>query len=315
LTIGKTDVEQSGKIKEGELLTPDLKAKYPIRNFIPRFVADDAYNTSFGEQWNRYRKTQLDKFTGMTLSRDRFYAGTGWEPDELKGERVLEVGCGAGRFTQILLDAGAEVYAVDYSSAVDACWSNNGSNPRLNLFQADIYELPFPPEFFDKVFCYGVLQHTPDVKKSFMHLVPFLKPGGKLAIDCYRKAKWPSRWTSKYLWRPITKRMPHDVLFRIIEWFVPRWLPLDNWLQKNLPSVICRYVAGIVPCWNYTGIFPLTPELIVEWAILDTFDALSAWYDQPQEISVVESWFKAADLFDINVRRGGNGILGNGRKC
>lgn len=59
---------------------------------------------------------------------------------------------------------------------------------------------------------------------------------------------------------------------------------------------------------------PLTPEQIEEWAVLDTFDALATWYDQPQTLERVRSWFQEAGLHDIDVRSGGNGILGKGRR-
>ncbi|MDR4473462.1 MAG: hypothetical protein MRJ92_12735 [Nitrospira sp.] len=66
--------------------------------FVPRFVPDSGYSENFGEQWNRFRRTQLDKFNGTRAPlQERFYSGTGWSPDELKGARVLEAGCGAGR--------------------------------------------------------------------------------------------------------------------------------------------------------------------------------------------------------------------------
>ena len=100
------------------------------RNGIPRFVADDGYAESFGEQWNRWRRVQLDSVTGKPLSRARLFEGTRW-PEDLAGETVLEVGCGAGRFTEVLLDAGAEVWAVDASSAVDAARANLGEHERL----------------------------------------------------------------------------------------------------------------------------------------------------------------------------------------
>jgi len=137
-------------------------------------------------------------------------------------------------------------------------------------------------------------------------------PLGKVAIDVYVKSRRPRRSTSKYLWRPITKRMPPELLFRIVEWYVLRWLPVDNWLRR-IP-VLGPYLVAIVPCWNYTGRLPLTSEQIREWAILDTFDALSAWYDIPQTVSRVRSWFEEAGLRDTHVRIGGNGILGNARK-
>ena len=311
LEIARVSAEEAGEIKEGELRAKGSGEVYKIKNFIPRFVEDDAYTASFGEQWNRYRRTQLDRFNGTTLSRDRFFRDTGWTPEELAGRRVLEVGCGAGRFTQVMLDAGADVCSLDYSTAVDACWTNNAPHPRLTLAQADLYRIPFEHGAFDKVFCYGVIQHTPDVKRAFMSLVPFLKKGGELAVDVYPKTRWITRWTAKYWYRPLTKRMPRDTLRRLVEWYVPRWIPIDNRLQQVR---VLRYVVpAIVPCWNYTGMLPLSDEQIRDWAILDTFDALSPAYDSPQTVETLQSWFEEAGLSSIRVRAGGNGVLGNGR--
>jgi SAM-dependent methyltransferase len=294
----------------GRLVDESNGQSFEIVNFIPRFVPDSSYTQSFGEQWNRYRRTQLDRFNGTTLSRDRFFRDTGWT--DLKGQRVLEAGCGAGRFTQVLLDAGAELYSIDYSTAVNACWANNGPHPSLNLSQADLYALPFPENFFDRVFCYGVLQHTPDVKKSFMSLLPYLRSGGELAVDVYRKTPWTTRWTSKFWYRPITTRMSRETIRKIIEWYVPRWIPIDNFFQR-IP-VARSVVPAVVPCWNYTGDLPLPADQVTMWAVLDTFDALTPAYDFPQTLESVNSWFSEARLADVRVRYGGNGILGNARK-
>ena len=311
LKINLITEEQDGEIKTGELIGESGDV-YPIVNFIPRFVRDDAYTASFGEQWNRYRRTQLDRFNGTTLSRDRLLEGTGWKPDELNGQNVLEAGCGAGRFTQVLLDAGAKLCSLDYSSAVDASWSNNGPNERLTLVQADLFKIPFPLEYFDKVFCYGVLQHTPDPKRGFMSLLPHLKPGGKLAVDLYRKTPWITRWTAKYWYRPVTRRMSRDRLRRLVEWYIPRWIPIDNALQRVR---VLRYaVPAIVPCWNYTGMLPLTSEQIRSWAILDTFDALSPRYDSPQTEETLAAWCREAGLEDVDIQVAGNGLVCNARK-
>lgn len=299
------------ELSESELLDRACGQRFPIRHLIPRFVDSDGYAENFGEQWNRFRRTQLDRFNGTTLSRDRLYAGTGWTEDALRDNRVLEAGCGAGRFTQVLLDAGAEVYAFDLSSAVDACWANNAPHPRLRVAQADVYAAPFRPAAFDKVFCYGMLQHTPDPKRAFMSLVSFLRPGGEIAIDVYLK-KWqlvPSK--SKYAWRWLTTRMPRPVLFRIIHWYVPKWLPFDTALRK-VPT-LGPLLGMMIPCWNYTGL-PLTRQQAVEWGILDTFDALAPVYDLPQTVPQVRAWFQEAGLTDVRVREGGNGILANGRR-
>lgn len=312
LKIKSVTEEEGNEIKTGELIEASSGSTYPIVNFIPRFVSDDSYTASFGEQWNRYRRTQLDRFNGTTLSRDRLFEGTGWTPEELNGQTVLEAGCGAGRFTQVLLDAGANLCSFDYSSAVEACWSNNGPHERLTLVQADLYRIPYAQNFFDKVFCYGVLQHTPDVKQAFMSLVPHLKSGGKLAVDLYRKTPWTTRWTAKYWYRPITTRVSRDLLRRMIEWYIPRWIPIDNALQRVR---VLRYaVPAIVPCWNYTGMLPLTSEQIESWAILDTFDALSPKYDSPQTEETLAAWCDEAGLQDVKILAGGNGLICNARK-
>jgi SAM-dependent methyltransferase len=302
-----------GEIKQGRLVDTRSDVSYEIVNYIPRFVRSSSYTASFGDQWNRYRRTQLDRYNGTTLSHDRFFRDTGWTAEELRGQKVLEAGCGAGRFTEVMLEAGAEVYSADYSSAVDACWANNGPHPSLCLVQADLYDLPFKFEFFDKVFCYGVLQHTPDVKGAFMSLLPYLKAGGKIAVDVYRKMPWTTRWTAKYWYRPLTKRLPRSVIHQILAWYIPWWIPVDNFFQR-IP-VARQVVPAIVPCWNYSGMLPVSSEQIKIWAILDTFDALTPEYDSPQSKESVQSWFEAAGLSAIDVREGGNGILGNASKA
>lgn len=259
------------------------------------------YTDNFGDQWNMFRRTQLDSVTGLTLSRDRFYQGTKW-PRDLRGETVLEVGCGAGRFTEILLATGASVVSVDESSAVDACLRNHGHHSRLRVLRANLFTLPFPEASFDRVFCYGVIQHTPDPAAAFRELVRFVKPGGHLAIDVYDHQPPVTRFWSKYLWRPITTRLPPRMLRRLIEFYIPLWLPVDDFFGR-IPK-LRRLVPGLIPCWNYRGLFPLTELQRREWAILDTYDALGARYDFPQTIETVRDWCAMAGLVDVDVHRG-----------
>jgi 2-polyprenyl-3-methyl-5-hydroxy-6-metoxy-1,4-benzoquinol methylase len=283
-----------------------------VEGGIPRFVEDASYAESFGEQWARYRRVQLDSITGKPLSRDRLVEGTGWRLEELGGERVLEVGCGAGRFTEVLAATGAEVWAVDASRAVDACAQTVGDAPNVRLAQADLFDLPFAPGSFDRVLCYGVLQHTPDPRAGFLALVEQLRPGGVLAADVYRKAEYVDRWSAKYLWRPVTTRLPRRWLRRLVAWYIPRWLPVDTRLAR-VPRV-GRFLVAAVPCWNYTGLLPLSRHELAAWAVLDTFDALSPRYDKPQTLDAVRAWCGDAGLVDVDVRPGGNGILITGRR-
>jgi len=302
--------EVQGDIASGELVTPDGLKCYPIENYIPRFVSSDNYAQGFGFQWNKFQKTQLDSHTGIPLSRDRLFESSGWTPSMLKGKRVLDVGCGAGRFTEIALDAGAFVVALDYSSAVDACWANHGSCARLKVIQGDIYHLPFAPNSFEFVYCLGVLQHTPDVKKSFMALHKQLCPGGRLVVDVYPDL-WLNMLWPKYWLRPITKRIPKQLLFSIVELMVSCLLPISLAIGR-LPK-LGRKLRYAIPVCNYDGIFPLSKSQLREWAVLDTFDWFAPMYDQPQTLSTLGAWFEKAGMEEVQVFRRGS-YVGRGMK-
>ncbi len=313
LALESARIVEGDEVTEGVLRGPAPGEIYRIRNGIPRFIEGQNYADSFGDQWNRHRRVQLDKFNGTDISATRLFEGTQWNREGLRDQLILDVGCGAGRFTQILLDAGARVCALDISEAVEACWANNGSTSRLSVVQADVYALPLRRGAFDRVLCYGMLQHTPDVKRAFLSLLPAVRHGGWIAIDVYKRQRWVGRFNSKYWYRPITKRLPRPWIWRTLEWYIPRWLPIDSRLKDV--RVLRTVVPTIVPCWNYSGELPLNPSQLADWAILDTFDALTPKYDQPQRMQDVAGWFEEAGLTEIEVREGGNGIVACGRKA
>src|SRR5436305_10862293 len=172
-------------------------------------------------QWNAIRETQIDSAMGQgRISEQRFFSETAWEPAALAGLDILEVGSGAGRFSEVVLArTKANLYSVDYSTAVEANLANNGAiaPERFHLFQASIYELPFPDESFEKVFCLGVLQHTPDFERSVQSLVRKAKTGGEIVVDFYCMRGFWTKISAKYLLRPLTRRMPQERLLRTIE--------------------------------------------------------------------------------------------------
>ena len=125
---------------DGEVLVSPMGERVPIVRSIPRFVPSESYTAAFGLQWNLHSQTQLDSRTGATLSRDRLERCLGRPLRDLAGLRVLEAGCGAGRFTELLVNAGALVHAVDMSSAVDANRRNIGA------VSTNDHHLPFPSD-------------------------------------------------------------------------------------------------------------------------------------------------------------------------
>lgn len=298
--------EDHGRIIEGALSCQLCSSIYPIIKGIPRFVTEEHYAENFGFQWNQYQKTQLDSYSKVPISKDRYRQVCDWE--QKNGGWTLEVGCGAGRFTEIASEDDVEILSVDASIAVEANYRNNGDKDNVHIIQADLRELPFLPHSFERVYCLGVLQHTPDPKQSFGFLLKMVTQGGELAFDVYSKT-WDTILWSKYWLRPITKRIDHQKLFKLIQFWTPLFLRVHD-ILRFIPY-FGRYMAHrFVPVCNYKYSFPFTKEQNIEWAVLDTFDMLAPAHDYPCSLDTVNGWLENLELSKKDTSFGPNGIIG-----
>jgi 2-polyprenyl-3-methyl-5-hydroxy-6-metoxy-1,4-benzoquinol methylase len=279
------------------LISEDGRHSYPVQSGIPRFVPESNYADNFGMQWNRFARTQLDSHSGHRISADRFWKTTGWSPEALNGKWVLDIGCGSGRFAEVALSSGANVVAVDFSTAVDACHANLSRYPNLHVVQGDIFSLPLDLGSFDFVYCPGVLQHTPDPQTAFAALTAMVSPGGSLVVDVYQK-RLTHLLHPKYLLRPITKRMNKQRLFWICEHMVPVALPVSQML--GMVPFVGRGLQRLIPVANLSHL-PLSPRQLLEWALLDTFDWLGPKCDNPQDIPTLHSWMTEAGMHTIEI--------------
>lgn len=303
----------NGKIKEGVLVAEiNEDYRYPITNYIPRFVPVSNYADNFGFQWNKFSRTQYDSQTKQPITHNRFWKATGWDAEAMKGQYVLDVGCGSGRFAEISLQTKAIVVAIDYSNAVDAAYNNLKDYDNLFLIQADIYQLPFAEGIFPFVYSLGVLQHTPDAKKSFDSIVKFVKPCGFICVDLYWK-RLRTMLHTKYLFRPFTTKMNKDKLFAIIERFTPTLLKISTLFMK-IP-LLGKPMSRLIPVANYNGTYNLTKAEQLEWSILDTFDWFSPVYDNPQSVPTLKQWLTNHDLQNIEIFHEGHLVARGRKKC
>jgi len=255
LTLGGAS-DGEADILAGELRCSACARSFPIVGGIPRFVPDEEYAGSFGHQWNKYARLQLDSNNGTTFSRDRFYSITEWTPENLRGRRVLDVGCGSGRFAEVALAAGAEVVALDLSRAVDACRTNLGGSGHLDCVQGSIFELPFKDGAFDFVYCIGVIQHTPDPERAVKSILQKTARGGQAGFWIYELC-WKSFVGTigfKYLLRPVTKRLSiaqtekFSILLEALCWpvnCIARHLGTLGRIIMRLSPVSCAHLQGI----------------------------------------------------------------------
>jgi SAM-dependent methyltransferase len=97
------------------------------------------------------------------------------------GERVLDLGCGAGRFVAALGEAGAEPVGVELAEAALERARANAPGADLRLV-ADDGSLPLEHASVDLAWCSEVLEHVPDTAQLLLEVRRVLKPGGRLLV-------------------------------------------------------------------------------------------------------------------------------------
>ena len=302
------DVESAGS------LTCLRGCVIPVVRGIPRFVPSDDYAEAFGWQWKHFRQSQLDSHTGTTISRTRLTRCLGGSLEPARGATVLEAGCGAGRFTEILLAGGARVVAADLSSAVEANYANCGASPQYFVCQADIRNLPVAKHAFDIVVCLGVVQHTPRPEETIAALASYVKPGGLLAIDHYSR-DYPVT-ASRRMLRHLLLRLPPERARRIALGTAQALLPVHRalWRKRRGFGRLRRYLGRVSPVVDYYEAYPeLGPELLSEWAVLDTHDTLTDRYKHLRGPDEIRDTLLALGLADVEVSVGGNGVEARAR--
>jgi len=268
--------------ENGLQCTKNIHHFYPVKRSIPRFVPDDGYVESFSYEWTVHHQTQLDSYTGDNSSAEQFFSKTGLTKQDLAGKLVLDAGVGAGRYSDIMTSFGANVFGVDLSFAVDSAWNNLKQTNCFSTVQADISKLPFEKKSFDFIVSIGVLHHTPDTRRYFEMLVPYLKPGGEIAIWVYPDA---GDYATRARWIPFVSRIPQTFFYTWCRWFVPLMHSINECkLQK--------YIQKVFPYSNQ--------GLGLENDILDTFDGYSPKYHGVHTPKEVHKWFSELGMENIH---------------
>lgn len=272
-------------IDEGDLVSVQSGVRYPIVHGIPRFVSSENYAHSFGTQWNRFREVQLDSDTRASRSQQRFDAEAGWSADEMRGKWVLDAGCGAGRFSEIAAARGAELVALDYSSAVDAVRTTLAGRKNAHVVQGSILEPPLRVSSFDFAYCIGVVQHTPDRKRAIVEVTRALRSGGRFCFTIYARQPW-TKLNGKYLIRPLTKRLSEQTLLSAIQHAMPVVFPVTDRLFR-IP-IVGKLARFLIPIATYQDSGEFSTEQRYREAVLDTFDMLAPAYDEPMTWAEVD---------------------------
>ena len=115
---------------------------------------------------------------------------------ELEGKRVLEIGCGMGLHTELMVRAGAEVTAIDLSptsiEATQARLRIRGLNARV--FQCDAEKLDAPGGSFDFVWSWGAIHHSAHTGRIVRNVARMLMPRGEFRSMVYNRDGFIARY-------------------------------------------------------------------------------------------------------------------------
>jgi ubiquinone/menaquinone biosynthesis C-methylase UbiE len=146
------------------------------------YNSEEGYNlyaSAYDENFmylNSFEKGSLDKVLG-----------------NLKGKRVLDIGCGTGRVIQMLREKGAKVVALDISEEMITATSRKF--PDIECVVGDSEELPFQDESFDIVLGLFWIVHLADLRPSFDEVYRVLKKGGRFILSNINQKKAPKLTT------------------------------------------------------------------------------------------------------------------------
>ena len=164
---------------------------------------------AFGDEWQRFPEL-LEVHQRIF---DWYFEGP--EPVRWNGLRVLDAGCGMGRWLHFARKAGAEVVGMDVSPAIDVAAAREGVD--VDLVQADLRWPPFSPASFDLIYSLGVLHHLEEPLAGVRALAMLVRPGGELRFYVYRTLE-DEPWWKRALFaavsglRQVTTRLPYPAV-------------------------------------------------------------------------------------------------------
>ena len=167
------------------------------------------------ETWNRCADDYIDTFAGIT----RETVSLLMEAAGIRsGSQVLEIGSGPGHVADLLVQAGASVTGVDFSSNMVKVAQNK--YPGITFRQADAEQLPFEAGSFDAVVANFVVHHLARPETVFREVQRVLKSGGRFAFAVWGAPEEQSSigvFFAAVMAHHDLDELPHGPLFGVTE--------------------------------------------------------------------------------------------------
>jgi len=270
---------------------------HKVNNNLFILNKDDSYVENFGKQWRDYRNVQIDSMNNFSISYDYLNELFFGNVDLINKKDVLEIGGGAGRFTEHIVKKSNMCVSVDLSSAVYHNVSKK--DKKLIILKADFNKLNSDKKF-DIVFCRGVLQHTEDPIKSIIKMHSFVKKNGFVVFDIYKMPKLGYLHPKYFFWRPFVQKF---IKYEKLEFFLKKNIKNLLKIKRIIKKLFLKsdFISdSIIPIWDYKDKLNLSESKLQNWSIMDTLDGLYATYDYPQTNKKIIRILKKNNIKIIN---------------
>ncbi len=106
---------------------------------------------------------------------------------DLRGRRVLDVGCGKGRFARVFQqqEPEAEIWGLDISEEM-----LRFVPPGIHTRAGSMTELPFEEAYFDAAYATESLEHAVEIDRAVAEICRVVRPGGRIAIIDKNAEQW-----------------------------------------------------------------------------------------------------------------------------
>ncbi len=114
------------------------------------------------------------------------------------GDKLLDIGCGAGAYLMALGHCGADLWGIDISEHATQIAKKRVSKPG-QILCANADPLPFDDNEFDYVTAWGIVEHFPSIPSILAQMHRVMKPHGKAAVMV------PNIYYYKFIWDTLRK--------------------------------------------------------------------------------------------------------------
>ena len=135
--------------------------------------------------WSRFAK-EFDAKQAFTVGEESIAEVTARLSKLTHLGKVLEFGCGNGRYTKSILHAAESVVATDYSiEMVDEAKRILGADPKITVEQADCHQTAYEAHSFDTIVMANLIHIVANPETVIIESRRLLKPNGMLILTCF----------------------------------------------------------------------------------------------------------------------------------